>query len=137
MRREPDRQEDMIWKGYTVTVRVWCEPTDIPWEDAVDTTCCGETPPNGAEGWDLAVEVELTIGGETFRGLDSLGSVWGERSYVKETLETQVIPEALASLETEIKRVSRGDEVKLAEARQGVATLLVSELRSEQKELAI
>ena len=108
--RKPDDTRVVKWHGFDVTVDIWCDPTDMPW----DGDCELE---EGAEGWDLLVRVTLS----TFTAQDSLGSCWGDREYISETLDTEVIPQALLNLEHEIKSIAHGRDVKAAELRLDVA----------------
>ncbi len=114
------------WRGLNVEVRETCDPASEPWD--------GEEPLDpGDEGWDLAVEVSVTVDGHEFKAGDSIGGCWIHpdaegRAYVDSQLR-EITDEALRSLGKEIERVASGEDVRKAEARKLVA-MVVSGLPS-------
>jgi hypothetical protein len=123
--RKPDKVETMTWKGHEVEVRQWCDPTDIPWEDCMDTSVMGDKPEPGVEGWDLVCEVVLKVGEQTFTAFDSLGSVWGDDDDVRREMNDQVIPQALSQLEKEIRAIKKGRDVCKEKLRKDIAGTIV------------
>lgn len=109
--RLADETETIEHKGMTVTVKTWCDPTDLPWDGDFELD-------ENAEGWDLYVEASTTLDGFTFIGRDSLGSIWidpgpdGTRYLREET--SNVTHEALVALDQELTQVVQGRDVKSA-----------------------
>jgi hypothetical protein len=130
--RNPDLTKEITWKSFKVTVREWCDQTDIPWD--------GEFPlEEGSEGFDLYVEVSLMIGDVRFEGASSLGSVWvapNDYTNIQEEFEN-VIQEALANLHSEILLIAGGRDVRDARRRAQVASVLVKELATTADSLAV
>jgi hypothetical protein len=125
--RTPDRIETRDWNGHEVTIRVWQNPTDLPW----DGDC--ELEP-GSEGWDIDVEASITINGQCFNGHDSLGFNWGGGDYIREQTE-EIVTLALATMAHEIRLIARGRDVATAKRAQSVAAAIVRDLDVVQGEL--
>jgi hypothetical protein len=109
------------WRGLNVEVIETCDPASEPWD--------GEGPLDpDDEGWDLAVEVSVTVDGHEFRAGDSIGGCWIHpdaegRAYINSQLK-EITDEALKSLGKEIARVASGEDVERAIARKLVATVM-------------
>ena len=111
--RSPDATNELAWRGHAVTVRTWYEPTEFHWSEFTD-----EDP--GVEGLDILVEVTL---GE-WKGRASLGSCYGNRSYIEDT-QREVIDEALSDLEFTLTSCAVGAKVKTAKLQQSAARRLL------------
>ncbi len=111
----------VVWRGLNVSVTEVREPASEPWD--------GEEPLDpGSEGWDLAVEVGLDVDGHVFSARDSICGNWimpnrEGLKYLDSQVE-EILAEALSSLDTEIKRVASGEEVRRAEKRKMVAMVV-------------
>jgi len=122
MGQKPDREYITEWCGHNVVVREYCEPTQDTWD--------GDEPlPEGSEGWDLAVHVELTWNGQTFKAHDAVCNHWilpnlEGRKYLSEQLDS-IREEAFHSLTEEIKKVASGEQLLRAVERQQVAFTLI------------
>lgn len=106
---------------------VWFEPSDISWEDIVDTDLHGKTPPPGTEIWDVCVRASYLIEREgqtfTFEGCDSLGGITVDPScmgYLKECAQ-EVKRVAYAALLKDIEMVASGRQVQIARNEQDAA----------------
>lgn len=111
----------IAWRGLNVEVKETRDPATEPWD--------GEEPLDpGAEGYDLAVEVTVTVDDHEFKAQDSIGGNWicpDRDGY--EYLDSQmkeITDEALESLGKEIARVASGEDVRKAEARKLVAMVI-------------
>lgn len=103
LERGADAIETCAWHGRALEVRIWTEPTDIVWDGE------GEAPEGG--GWDIFIEVSVTIEGFTFSGSSALCSNWGDSSFIQDTISEDVFPEAVKDLERAIARIAAGVEV--------------------------
>lgn len=110
--READTKEVVQWHGHEVTILVWCDPTDIPWD--------GDGPKPNCEGWDILVKAELQYEGQHFQGDSSLSGCWGDNKYIRDEVK-EVQKEALSDLEQELKNLANGIEVKRAKERAFIA----------------
>ncbi len=119
--RTPSKEHTIRWRGQDVTVKEYCDPTDVPWDGDAELEA-------GSEGYDLTVEVELTLAGTSFKAGASVGGHWilpnqeGFKYLDEQTKE--LLDEALSNLSDEISRVASGAEVKKAEHRRSVAYVL-------------
>lgn len=111
----------ITWRGLSVKVEEIRDPSSEPWD--------GEEPLGpGAEGYDLALEVELDVDGQIFKAQDSICGNWiypNQEGYAYLDSEIESLTEeALSSLEKEVARVASGEDVRKAEARKLVAMVV-------------
>lgn len=118
---QPSKEHTVRWRGQDVQVKEFCEQTDIPWDGD------HELDP-GSEGYDITVEVEVTLGNTTFKAGASVGGHWivpnqeGFKYLDEQTKE--IFDEALSNLSDEISSIAAGRDVKREEHRRSVAYVL-------------
>jgi hypothetical protein len=133
--RPPDHEYLHDWRGMVVTVREWCNWTDIPYDDI---HCDDEPQPENAEGYDLLCEVALAFNGQTFTAGDSLGAVWiipnpEGLAYLREE-QANVRDAALSLLLDDLTR-SAGDALIIeAQKRRNAAHDILAALTPEESE---
>ncbi len=125
--RDPDCTETQDWHGRKLTVNMWTDPCDIPFDEH-DYEAFEEQhiSIDNVERWDAAVEVSLEIDGRTFEGFDSLCCIDFPRSDVTtldKTIKEDIVPGAIANLEDVIRGMAKGwavesVEVVLADAKK-------------------
>lgn len=110
------------WRGLSVKVEEIRDPASEPWDgdESLDDP--------SAEGYDLAVEVTVTVDGHEFRAQDSISGCWihpdrDGYEYIDSQIK-ELTEEALESLGEEVARVASGEDVRKAEARRLVAMVV-------------
>lgn len=120
---KPSKEHTVRWRGQDVTVKEYCEPTEFPWDGDSELEA-------GSEGYDITVEVEVSLGCTTFKAGTSVGGHWivpGQEGYKYLDDQTkELLVEALSNLAAEVSTIASGSEVKRAEHRRSVAYVLAA-----------
>lgn len=121
MNQSPTNQHVVKWRGQDVTVLEFCLQSDEPWD--------GDFPLDpGSEGYDLFVEVNVTLGGHTFSAGAQVAGNWitpgKEGNDYLDSQTKDLVDEALSNLADEVSRVASGKDVRREEERRNVAVVL-------------
>lgn len=131
--RKPDETRVETVHGVNVTIEVWTDPTEDPWD--------GDEPLEpGAEGWDLFVRATIGFSGGTVEGFGQLASNWiypdsEGRKYLEDQTE-ELERNAIDAAFTELARVASGVKIQEALKEQQGALQILSNVNLHKLERA-